>query len=185
MSLKAYAFLADGFEEIEALATVDVLRRAEVDVTMVSVTPTLAVMGAHGIPVVADILLDGKDFPDADILFLPGGMPGASTLASCKELGDILLRAVSDGHTRIAAICAAPMVLGGLGILEGRKATCYPGFESYLKGAVTTGAQVEVDGLVTTGRGPGASLEFALRLVADLVGQDVADKLAEGMCVVR
>lgn len=185
MSLKAYAFLADGFEEIEALATVDVLRRAGVEVTTVSVTPTLAVMGAHAVPVVADILLDGKIFPDADLLFLPGGMPGASTLASCKELGDILLSAASDGHTRIAAICAAPMVLGGLGILEGRKATCYPGFESYLKGATPTGAQVEVDGLVTTGRGPGATLEFALRLVSDLVGQEVADSLTQGMCIVK
>ena len=122
-----YVFFADGFEEIEAFTSVDVMRRAGLNVEMVTVTPDEIVTGAHDVPVLCDKNVVNCDFFDAELVLLPGGMPGASTLEKCGELRNLVLRFAQE-QKPIAAICAAPMVLGKLGLLKGKKATCYPGF---------------------------------------------------------
>ena len=129
-----YVFFADGFEEIEALTIVDVVRRAGLNSKIVSVTPDEIVAGATDVSVLCDVNFDNCDFFDAELLVLPGGMPGAQTLSDHKGLCR-LLTTTADKGKRLAAICAAPMALGKLGILNGYKATCYPGFEEYLQGA--------------------------------------------------
>jgi 4-methyl-5(b-hydroxyethyl)-thiazole monophosphate biosynthesis len=178
-----YVFFADGFEEIEAFTSVDILKRAGLNVEMVTVTDEAVVTGAHDIPVVCDSYFQG-DYNDADLLLLPGGMPGAATLSKHEGLNRALLDFVEKGKP-VAAICAAPMVLGKLGLLKGKKATCYPGFEHYLEGAECTGAQVEKDGRIITGRGPGAAMDFALAIVGLLQGKDKVAELEEAMCVKR
>lgn len=175
-----YLFLADGFEEIEALATVDVLRRAGVKVTTVSINPTEMVNGAHGIPVVADALFADCSYNEADMLVLPGGMPGAANLDAHEGL-----RAAISAHAEagkwLAAICAAPMVYGHMGLLNGKKATCYPGFEGELAGATYTAAPVEKDGNIITGKGPAVVLPFAYALAEALVGEEVVAQVKAGM----
>ena len=175
-----YVFLADGFEEIEALATVDVLRRAGVKVTTVSINPTEMVNGAHGIPVVADALFADCSYNEADMLVLPGGMPGAANLDAHEGL-----RAAISAHAEagkwLAAICAAPMVYGHMGLLNGKKATCYPGFEGELAGAIYTAAPVEKDGNIITGKGPAVVLPFAYALAEALVGEEVVAQVKAGM----
>ncbi len=178
----AYVFFADGFEEMEAFASVDILRRAGLNVTMVSVTSGEIVTGAHHIPVLCDKNIENCDFFDAELLLLPGGLPGATTLAECEALGKLLERAAGEGKN-IAAICAAPMVLGKLGLLKGKKATCYPGFEKYLEGAEYTAAMVEKDGNIITGKGPGAAIKFALAVVEHLLGREKVKELEEAMCL--
>ena len=140
-----YVFFADGFEEVEAFTSVDVMRRAGLNVEMITVTPDEIVTGAHDVPVLCDKNVVNCDFYDADLVLLPGGMPGAATLEKCPELRKLVLD-FAEKNKPIAAICAAPMMLGKLGLLKGRKATCYPGFEQYLEGAECTGAPVERDG---------------------------------------
>ena len=180
---KVYVFLADGFEDVEALIPIDVLRRGGVDVTTVSITDFPLVQSAHGVNVEADIMFEQGDFADADLLFLPGGMPGASNLFEHKGV----CKAIVDQHMagkKVAAICASPaVVLAPLGILEGKKATCYPGFESVLaeNNATYTGNLFTVDGNVTTGEGPAAAFPFAYELLAQLVNKQTADQIAEGM----
>ena len=180
-----YCFLADGFEEIEALGTVDILRRAGLEVTTVSVTDKKEVMGAHNIPVVADKLIDDVKFSMFDDIsgaVYPGGMPGAETLSSgeCQMPNEIALHCERN-NIIIGAICAAPLVLGRLGILRDKQATCYPGFEEELKGALCTGEKVSVDGNIVTGRGPGCTIEFALSLVKAYKGEQVADDIRKSM----
>lgn len=177
-----YAFFADGFEEVEALTVVDVLRRAGQSVKIVSVTPDEIVVGAHEVSILCDVNFENCDFHDASLLVLPGGMPGAATL-DCHEGLRKLLLSFADRKRPIAAICAAPMVLGKLGLLKGKRATCYPGFESYLAGAECVDKPVVVDGEFITGKGPGAAMEFALTLVALLDGTEKANGLKEAMCV--
>ena len=177
-----YTFFADGFEEIEALTTVDILRRAGLNVKIVSVTPDEIVIGAHGISILCDVNFENCDFHDASLLVLPGGMPGASTLDKHQRLKDLLLKFTKE-QKPIAAICAAPMVLGKLGLLKGKQVTCYPGFEQYLEGAVCLDASVVTDGLFITGRGPGAALEFSLAIVKQLLGTAKVDELIAAMCV--
>ena len=177
-----YVFFADGFEEVEAFTSVDVLKRAGLNVEMITVTPGEIVTGAHGIPVLCDKNIVNCDFFDADLVVLPGGMPGAATLGECDDLRRLVVRFAEQGKP-IAAICAAPMVLGKLGLLKGRKATCYPGFEQYLEGAVCTGAMVEKDGNIITGKGPGAAMEFALAIVELLQGKEKVAELKEAMIV--
>ena len=179
-----YAFLADGLEEVECLATADVLIRAGVKVKLVSITGKKEVKGAHGFGIHADTLLHEIDPMKADLLFLPGGMPGTKNLMACKPLCDALVQADAAGK-RLAAICAAPMVLGKLGLLKGRKATCYPSFEQYLEGAECVSEPVVRDGNIITGMGPGAAMEFALTIVDLLVGKEKVDELVEAMCVKR
>lgn len=178
--MKAFVFLADGFEEIEAVATIDVLRRGEIDLTTVSISDKREVTGAHNISVLADVLFAETDMSNGDLLVLPGGMPGASNLNEHEGLKKLLLDYNSKGK-RLAAICAAPLVFGGLGLLEGRKATCYPSFEPTLKGATHLEKAVVVDGNITTGRGPGFAVDFALSLVEQLQGKSKAEEVAAGM----
>ena len=179
---KVYVFLADGFEDIEALIPVDVLRRGGVDVTTVSVMEDSQIVeSAHGVQMFADALFDDCDFSDADLLLLPGGMPGASNLYNHSGLRQAL-KEQKAANGMIAAICAAPaVVLGQMGLLEGYSATCYPGFEQMLGGARYTGDLFTVDCNITTGEGPAAALPFAYSLLAQLVDEKVSDQVAEGM----
>ena len=178
---KVYVFLADGFEDIEALIPVDVLRRGGVDVVTVSVMEDSQVVeSAHRVQIVADALFDDCDFSDADVLFLPGGMPGATNLNAHEGLRKALLAQNAAGR-RIAAICAAPLVLGGLGLLRGKRATCYPGFEQTLEGATYTADLFTVDGNITTGEGPAAALPFAYSLLAQLTNEETSQQIATGM----
>ncbi len=175
---KALIFLVTGFEEIEALATVDVLRRGGVDIKTVSLIDNKTVVGSHSIPVIADELFDNADFSTADILILPGGTVRINEHDGLKKK----ILEFDNAGKKIAAICAAPMVLGGLGILKGKKATCYPGFEKYLEGAeLTTSEAVIVQGNVITGRGPGLTLDFALEILEILEGKHKRDEVAKGL----
>ena len=176
-----YVFLAEGFEEIEALAPVDVLRRAELHVTLVSVTGTLVVKGAHGISIVADAMFDELDYADAALLFLPGGLPGATNLEAHTGLCQLLTSKVLETGVIVSAICAAPLVLGGLGLLHDKQATCYPGFEGTMKGATYTASQVTVDGNIFTACGPAAAWELGFTFVEHFCGADKANALRLGM----
>lgn len=180
---KSYIFLATGFEEVEALATADVLRRGGMDVTLVSIYDTPYVTGAHGITVKADTTFAEADFAGADWLIAPGGMPGASNLAAFTPLTDMLVKHYQAGGN-VAAICAAPaVVLAPLGIIDGRDATCYPGFEDALKAgnANHKAVRVVVDGNVITGNGPSSAIPFAAAIVAQSQGYDVAAQVTQGM----
>lgn len=177
-----YVFFADGFEEIEAFTTIDVLRRAGLNVEMVTVTPDKTVMGAHDVPVICDSSFDDWDYKNADMLVLPGGMPGAATLGKHEGLHNLILEFDKAGKP-LAAICAAPMVLGKMGLLKGKKVTCYPGFEQYLEGAQCNGEQVVKDGKYITAIGPGGAMSFALTIVETLLGKSKVDELKEAMCV--
>lgn len=175
---KALIFLVTGFEEIEALATVDVLRRGGVDIQTVSLTGSKTVEGGHSISVVADCLFEEINSDSVDMLILPGG---TVKINDHQGLKDLVLK-FNRAQKNIAAICAAPMVFGGLGILKGKKATCYPSFEKYLDGAVLkTSEAVVVDGNITTGRGPGLTLDFALQLLETLEGRAKRDEVAKGL----
>lgn len=177
-----YLFLADGFEEIEALTIVDVLRRANLQVKTVSVTDSLTVKGAHGISVISDALFGNCSFDKVKALVLPGGMPGAETLGKHKGLTE-LLKEYHNTDTVLAAICAAPMVFGQLGLLKGKKAVAYPGFEPKLEGASIQNDLVVVDGKIVTGKGPAAALPFALKLAEVLASKETANQLRKDMCV--
>lgn len=177
---KVYAFLADGFEEVEALAVIDLLRRAKVDVTTYSIMNNLEVTGSHNITVKADQMIDQVDWDQADLLFLPGGMPGTLHLGSCEQLTEQLKAAFKEGK-RIAAICAAPSVLGELHILEGKKATCYPGFEEKLLGAEHVTDGVVTDGTVTTARGMGFAVDLGLELIRLLVSEQVSNEMKDSI----
>ncbi len=179
---KVYVFLADGFEDIEALIPVDVLRRGGVEVVTVStVEDSQIATSAHGVQVVADAMIDECTFDDADLLLLPGGMPGASNLYECDAVRQALLNQHRQ-QKRIAAICAAPaVVLAQTGVLDGRRATCYPGFEQLLTKAEYTADLVTVDGHVTTAEGPAAALPFAYELLSQLVDTETSRQVAEGM----
>lgn len=179
-----YCFLADGFEEIEALATVDILRRANVDVCTVSVTDDVVVKGSHNILVTADMKCDDISLIKDNITgaIYPGGMPGAETLSSGKNtLPNDVAKYCAQNDILLCAICAAPLVLGRLGILKDKSATCYPGFENELKGADCTGKKVQVCGNVITGRGPGCSVDFALAIVSKLKGDAVSNNIRKSM----
>lgn len=173
-------FLATGFEEIEAIAPVDIMRRAGLDARTVSIYDTPLVSGAHGIPVQADMTLGQVDFGQVELMVLPGGLPGATNLDACVPLREALLRQAGAGRP-VAAICAAPLVLGHLGLLKGKRATCYPGVEHELEGAQCTGALVEVDGNIVTGKGPAAAFEFGFALVELLKEQEASMPLRDGM----
>ena len=175
-----YEFLATGFEEVEALAPVDILRRGGVEIKTVSVTGDLVVESAHGVGIRADLLFDAADLAAADLLMLPGGLPGATNLNDHEGLRRALTEHNARGR-RIAAICAAPLVLGGLGLLEGRRATCYPGFEKYMTGATYTAELFTTDGNITTGRGPAAVLPYSYAILEQLAGADTAKAVRDGM----
>lgn len=176
---RALVALAEGFEEIEAVTIVDVLRRAGVEVHVAGLKAG-AVAGSHGISIVTDMGLEQVQAGDYDALALPGGMPGAANLRSDSRVLDIA-RAIAARGGLVAAICAAPMALAAAGLLEGRKATSYPSFRDELRGAIYCEDRVVEDGLVVTSRGPGTALEFALTLVRRLVGEEKAAALASAM----
>ena len=174
---KVYEFLANGFEEIEGLAPVDILRRGGVDIKTVSITGT-----SHGITIKADLKFeDIKDFGDADMLLLPGGMPGSTNLNEHEGVRQAVIAQHKAGK-RVGAICAAPMVLASTGILDGKKATCSPGFERYF-GANTeyTGELFQEDGNVITGEGPAATLPYAYKILSYFVGDEKVAQLQKGM----
>lgn len=180
-----YVFLAQGFEEIEALTVVDVMRRAGLETLTVSVNDEPQVIGAHGIPVVADLMYTEVNFNDADWLILPGGMPGAANLADTHALCDLIKTHFADGGN-VAAICAAPaVVLAPLGILKGRKATCYPGFEGACVkgGAELQDTRVVADGNLITANGPASAMPFALAIAARAAGAEASAQVGAGMLV--
>lgn len=177
---KIYEFLANGFEDIEGLATVDILRRGGIDVVTVSVTGSEFVETAHGITLKADAIFEDVDFSDADMLLLPGGMPGASNLNAHKGVREALLKHNEAGK-RIGAICAAPMVLGSLGLLDGKKATCYPGCEKYLTGAEYTATLYQEADNIITGEGPAAVFPYAYKILSYFVGEEATKQMQEGM----
>ena len=177
--MTAYVFLAEGFEEVEALTPVDILRRGGVTVKTVGIGGK-TVTGAHGIPVGCDIAEEDVIPDEIDMMVLPGGMPGATHLREHDGLCT-LLKTASAAGSRLAAICAAPFILGELGLLEGREATCYPGFEERLFGAKVSPKGVVTDGNITTATGMGVATRFGLELVRLLRGAEAADRIASGI----
>lgn len=174
-----YVFLADGFEELEALAPVDMMRRAKLEVKTVGVTGS-EVTGSHSITVKADILLDEVKPEEIEGVILPGGIPGTLNLE--KSQGVIAaVKYAYENEKIVAAICAAPSILGHLGYLEGRKATCFPSFETELKGAEYTAAHTETDGNVITAKGAGCAVEFGHAIIAKALSKDDADKVTGDM----
>ena len=168
------------FEEIEELTVVDLLRRAGAEVFMVSVGEGLTIKGAHNIELKADVLFDEICYDDADILVLPGGMPGTLNLRNHEKLC-ALLKEFAAKDKKIAAICAAPMILGELGLLKGKKATCYPGFEDKLIEAEVCTDRVVRDGNITTSRGLGTAIPFALELISQLYGKEKAEEIKKSV----
>ena len=177
-----FVFLAEGFEEMEALTPVDILRRAGLSVQTVSVMDEQVVAGAHGVSVMADKMFAEINSEDAEMILLPGGLPGATNLDVHAGLSRMILDFAKEGKP-LAAICAAPLVFGNRGLLQGKKATCYPGFETYLQGAEYTASLVEADGNFITGKGPGAAIEFAFAIVEKYCGIDKVNELKQGMMI--
>ena len=179
---QAFVFLATGFEEIEALGTVDILRRGGIRVTTVSIMGDLKVMGAHNIPVIADYVFEDVDFSNTDALILPGGIPGSNHLNTCTRLKELILEKHKEDKI-LAAICAGPMVLGGLGLLKGRKACCFPYFEPTMTGAIPTDNGVEQDGNIITCKGPGFVFDFGLTILKSSRDEEIADGVSAALLV--
>lgn len=175
-----YVFLAEGFEEIEAITVIDVLRRAGMDVNMVSVSGDLPVKGAHGITVTADISIDKVDLDKATAIVFPGGMPGTKNLDASKEVDRLIFRADED-QKAIAAICAAPMILGKRGLLKDKVAVCFPGFEKYLEGAHVKTDRAVSDGRYVTSRGAGTAMDFSCKILEVLGKKEKAEELRRNM----
>ena len=180
MAKQVSVFLADGFEEIEGLTVVDLLRRAGVNVTTVSITKDKTIHGAHGIDVLADQLFEEMDYTKEDMLVLPGGMPGTLHLGEHSGLKELLEKA-DDERKFLAAICAAPSVFGKYGFLKGRKATSYPGFEEQLTGAEYLTEDVVVSDHIITSRGMGTAIPFSLALIEKLEGTEKAEEIGKSI----
>jgi protein deglycase len=178
---KVCVFLADGFEEIEGLTVVDLLRRVELEIHMVSIMKSKKVTGSHNITVMCDKLFEEVDYEEYDMIVLPGGMPGALKLSEHEGVVSQIRQFHKEGKM-IAAICAAPSILGDSGILKGRKAVCYPGFEGRLTGAIVTNEKVEVDENIITSRGMGTANDFGLAIIEKLINQEVALKIKNSIC---
>ncbi len=172
-----YLFMADGFEEVEGLTVVDILRRAGVEIQTVSIMGRKNVISSHQVEIVADQLLE-EISDDAEMLILPGGIPGTPNLKAHKGLDALIRKSAAEG-VYLAAICAAPTVYGEKGLLQGKKATCYPGMEDELTGAIVSYEKVVVDGKFITSRGLGTAIDFGLKLAEILKGKDIADSIAE------
>lgn len=175
-----YVHLANGFEEVEALTVIDLLRRGGVEVKSVSITGEKKVMGTHGIPVEADILYEEADYEACEMIVLPGGLPGADYLGEHEGLVKHI-RCFAENDKYLAAICAAPQVFGAQGVVEGKKATIYPGMEKCLNGALPQDEIVVQDGKVITSMGPATAMPFALKLIEALKGKEVSDSVADGL----
>lgn len=178
--MKVYVALANGFEIAEATLPIDILKRARVEVETVSIDDQDIVAASNGVKVVADRKLSETDFTDGDMLFLPGGMPGSLNLAACQPLAEVIRQYVAAGKW-LAAVCAAPMVYGRMGLLEGLRATCYPGFEKDLLGATPVKETCVCDGQFITGCGAGAGFALGREMAAVLVGDDTADAVLRQM----
>lgn len=181
---KVAVLLADGFEEIEALTAVDLLRRASIYVNTVSITEDYVVHGAHGINVHTEDLFEEVNFVEYDMIVLPGGMPGTMNLDEHAGVHRVVSDFAESGKY-VAAICAAPSILGGMGLLKGRRATCYPSFEGKLSGAVIAKTPVVQDGNIITSRGMGTAIDFGLKLVEVLTDKVKADELAASIVYLR
>ncbi len=173
-------FLANGCEEIEALSVIDTLRRGNVEVKGVSISDSLTVNGAHGIDFMADCLFQDVNFDKAEMVVLPGGLGGRNNLMADKNVVTVCKKFNELGKY-VAAICASPSVLGENGILQGRKATCYPGFEEQCRGAEISDEKVVKDGNIITSKGPGTAFLFAVELLRALKGDEAADSVAQGL----
>lgn len=180
--MKAFIFLAEGFEEIEAIAPIDIFRRAEIEVITISTTSNKTVHGSHGIPIIADDLFSNADFSENDILYLPGGMPGTKNLNLHEGLKKLIEKQVKE-NKKTAAICAAPSILGEMGLLKGKVAICYPGYENKLFGAILSKDKIVKSGIIHTAQGAGVAVEFAIKLVEELRGKGVAEKIANSICM--
>lgn len=177
-----YIQLAEGFEETEAVTIIDVLRRAGLNVISVSVTGNRMVKGSHNIEIKADILFEEVDFASGEMIILPGGMPGSKNLNEHEGLRSQIVDYQKRGKY-LAAICAAPIVFGNLGILKGKRVVCYPGYEAHLVGAEVRSNPYIVDNNIITGRGVGAALQFSLEIVRILKGEESAIQLRKAMLV--
>ena len=178
----SFVFLADGFEEIEAISVIDILRRAGMPVKTVSISASLQVKGAHGVTVVADVLYDSTHFAEAEWLIVPGGLPGATNLYDFAPLHGLIRNQIDSENGRLAAICAAPgEVLGQLGALKGERFTCYPGFEGKVEGGIHEPARVVTSGKFVTANGPSSATLWALEIVKETLGDDKATEVASGM----
>ncbi|MDE6626183.1 MAG: DJ-1/PfpI family protein [Lachnospiraceae bacterium] len=175
---KAYLFFATGFEEVEALTVVDILRRGGVDCKTVSVTGDYDVISSHAVTIRADLLFDQQDLGDADMLIMPGGIPGTPNLKAHSGL-ERLIRQYQEAGKYLAAVCAAPTVYGEMGLLGGKAATCYPGLEDGLKGADLKTDKVVCDGQFITSRGMGTCIDFGLTLLEKLTDKQMAQNIGE------
>jgi protein deglycase len=180
--MKVFVFLAEGFEEIEAIAPIDIFRRANFKVTTISISSEKTVQGAHGISFLADNLFSETDFSENDLLYLPGGMPGTKNLNAHQGLKKLLQNQANE-NKKIAAICAAPSILGKMGLLAGKEAICYPGFENQLVGAILSKEKIAISGYISTAKGAGVAVLFALKLVEKLTDEKTANKIAESICI--
>lgn len=170
-------FFAEGFEEIEGLTVVDLCRRAQIDTDMISITEEKVVMGSHAIPIIADKVIAEVDFDSMDMIVLPGGLKGTQNLEACEPLME-QVDAFYNGGKYVSAICAAPSILGHRGILNGKEACSYPSFESHLEGAVVKQESAVMCDNITTSRGMGCSIDFALAIIERFKGKEAADKIA-------
>ncbi len=178
-----YIFLAQGFEEIEAVAVIDVLRRTSALPVMVVGVGGKEITGAHGIKIIADIDETEVNVENIEAIVLPGGLPGTVNLENSPYVKDYI-GYCSVTNKYIAAICAAPSILGHMGLLEDKTVTCYPGFETELgNNVIYTGRLVETDGNIITGKGPGAALEFALKIAEELIGEEKTKIVKDGLMV--
>lgn len=175
-----YEFLADGFEEIEAITPIDVLRRGKVDIKTVSVCGKKSVVGAHETQITADILIEDIQEQEIEGMILPGGMPGTENLFKVDKVSNLATYCVNNKKLT-ACICAAPIILGRIGLLEGKNACCYPGFEGELKGAKISNNAVCVDSNIITAKGPGVSLAFSFEILKALKGESSANKVRLAM----
>lgn len=178
--MKAAIFLTEGFEEIEAVSIIDVLRRGQVTIDLISITGKLEVEGAHHIKVMGDQLFEDMSFEDFDMLLLPGGMPGTKNLLAHEGLCS-LLKEFNEAQKPLGAICAAPSVLGQLGILNNKEGTCYPGFEDQLLGCKVLDQNVVVSHNIVTGKGAGVAIDFALEILKAYHTDDYVNQLRNSL----
>ena len=177
---KAAVFFGEGFEEVEALTQVDLLKRAGIDVVMVSITDNEFVKGTHGVTIKCDMSIDKNKLKDADAIILPGGMPGTLNLKNHDGVRYVVKQYAKEGRY-VGAICAAPTILKSLGVLEGRRATCYPGVEDEMEDVVLTETAVVVDENIITSQGVGTAIDFGLKLIEILDGEEKAKEIADSI----
>ncbi len=180
--MKAYVLLAEGFEEIEAITPIDVLRRAGIDVITLSISREKSVIGAQNIEVVADDILENHLNEVPDIIITPGGLPGSEHLKN-SELVQMIIKRQHSENKYIASICASPIALERAGVIKDKTFTCYPGFETQINSGTYSGNSVEIDGNIITAKGPGVAMDFSLKIVETLIGKEISEQLRTGMIV--